>query len=110
MSIKQRYLSIKRCTITMILHLVKSNITMMYFVLFQFYLQDSECFHVKANDRLGFTNVQDSSLPGYAFLTNGHNTLTLAYTRFPTVGSAKPFDTLKLPYQFAIEAVVDEGE
>ena len=79
----------------------------------QIYLNESECCGVESSDRLGFVNERSHGALGYQFESSGvdnwfakspFNTSLL-----PSVGDVVVFDTLSVPYAFALTAAYDTG-
>ena len=79
---------------------------------FQILLQTSYCFYIEPGDRLGFTNEMSSSPVGYVFVSSGLNVISASITgdNYPHINDTVAFDTLELPYEFAISAIVDIGK
>ena len=79
--------------------------------LFQIPLSGSECHLVRSGDLLAFLNIPDPAPVGYIFSgSNFVRSFTLPdNSSTPIVGSLLTFDTLTVPYQFALAAAYDQG-
>ena len=79
----------------------------------QIYLNGSECCGVERSDRVGFVNELSVGALGYQLESHGVDNW-FARSPFngsmlPTVGDVVTFDTLSVPYAFALTAAYDTG-
>ena len=81
--------------------------------LFQVLLQDSDCFLVQPNDRLGFAQ-RVTDVPLRSMIEQNNVRYTQFYTppdnaSLPRLGDRVPVESIRLPTVFALAALVDQG-
>ena len=81
--------------------------------LFQVLLQDSDCFLVQPNDRLGFAQ-RVTDVPLRSMIEQNNVRYTQFYTppdnaSLPRLGDSVPVESIRLPTVFALAALVDQG-
>jgi len=79
----------------------------------QIYLSGNECCGVQTSDRVGFVNELSSGALGYQFQSNGVDNWFAAApfnsSLLPNIADIVDFDTLSVPYAFALTAAYDTG-
>ena len=83
-------------------------------LLLQVPLSGNQCFRVQQNDRLAFLSTSEDAPIGHDFVTSGTDGLFYTHdgitANLPQLNTDYTFDTLKIPYEFAISVAMDLGE
>ena len=77
--------------------------------MFQVQLSGAECFMALPGDLIAFMNEHDQSPVGYLFKPGISVQFYSLNDTFPQINEAVAFDTITLPYEFAVQAVIDNG-
>ena len=74
-------------------------------------LSGSMCFRVRQNDRLAFLSTTEQAPIGHEFVSSGTDGLFYTHngTSLPSVNNDVQFDTLPMPYEFAVSVALDLG-
>ena len=69
----------------------------------------NECFMALPGDQIAFMSKQDQSPVGYRFKTGISVQSYNLNNTYPKINESVTFDIIPLPYEFALQAVIDKG-